>query len=356
MSRLVAPCGLILTLLLLVVTALLSIPPLAACPACVGNTLARLTLVQRFADSDQVVLALPIDRGGVFEVVRVIKGNDSSVMAHLKLSLDQLPQAPVPPNQKVILARSSLGERWSFVGEISECHDEWLRKIACMKRTRELSDRDWELRVAEFLPLLDDDDALMRETAFLEMARAPYSAMRTLKPVLATKHLMTLYQNPSNEEHRPLLIVLLGIAGGAEPRLLINGRVQENLMRHQTFSMPALLVEYLEMAGLEAGSLIFEKFVADDSRTMEETKSAVVALSVHGNANTLVSRDAVISLYRDMLMRWPALAASLARDLVAWECWDFEPQMRRAMSLVQPTEEGQIEVDNYLQACRKHRQ
>ena len=178
------------------------------------------------------------------------------------------------------------------------------------------------------------------------MARAPYSAMRTLEPVLATKHLMTLYQNPRNEEHRPLLIVLLGIAGGAEPRLLINGRVQENLMRHQTFSMPALLVEYLEMAGLEA----------DDSRTMEETKSAVVALSVHGNANTLVSRDAVISLYRDMLMRWPALAASLARDLVAWECWDFEPQMRRAMSLVQPTEEGQIEVDNYLQACRKHRQ
>lgn len=54
-------------------------------------------------------------------------------------------------------------------------------------------------------------------------------------------------------------------------------------------------------------------------------------------------------------MRSPALAASLARDLVAWECWDFEPQMRRAISLVQPTEEGEIEVDNYLQACRKHR-
>lgn len=54
-------------------------------------------------------------------------------------------------------------------------------------------------------------------------------------------------------------------------------------------------------------------------------------------------------------MRSPALAASLARDLVASECWDFEPQMRRAISLVQPTEEGEIEVDNYLQACRKHR-
>lgn len=142
---------------------------------------------------------------------------------------------------------------------------------------------------------------LLSATSGLEMARAPDSAMRILEPVLATKHLMTLYQNPRNEEHRPLLIVLLGITGGAEPRLLINGRVQENLMRHQTFSMPALLVAHLEMAGLEAGSLIFEKYIADDSRTMEEAKSAVVALSVLGNANTLVSRDAVISLYRDML-------------------------------------------------------
>jgi hypothetical protein len=356
MSRLVAAYGLILTLLLLVVTALCRMPPVAACPACVGTTLARLTLVQRFADSDQVVLALPTEHGGVFEVVRVIKGNDSSVMAHLKLSLDQLPQGPVPLNQNVILARSSLGERWSFVGEISEGRDEWLRKIAGMKRTRELSESDWEQRVAEFLPLLNEDDALMRETAFLEMARAPYSAMRTLKPVLATKSLMALYQDPRNEEHRPLLIVLMGIVGGEELRLLINGRVQENLMRHQTVSMSALLVALLEMAGPEAGSLIFEKYIADDSRTLEEAKSAVVALSVHGNANTLVSRDAVISLYRDLLTRWPALAASLVPDLVAWECWDFEPQMRRAVSLVQPTDEGAIEVDKYLQACRKHRQ
>jgi len=216
-------------LVLLSVSALWNaLSQLVACPACIGTASVTLTLVQRFADSDCVVLALPTEKAKTFEILEVIKGGEGSLAERLTLSVDQLPQTPLHPHQKVLLARSSLGESWSVVGEISEGRQAWLRKIAGMKRTKELTDSDWEQRLVEFLPLLDDTDTLVRETAFLEMARAPYKAMRSLKAVLVSRHLLPLYDDPKHHEHRFLLIVLPVIAGGEESRLLIHRRVQEN--------------------------------------------------------------------------------------------------------------------------------
>jgi len=124
-------------------------------------------------------------------------------------------------------------------------------------------------------------------------------------------------------------------------------------MRHQTFSMPALLVAQLEMAGSKAGMQVFADFVADDSRNLEEARTIVVALSVHGNAETTFSRTTIISLYHELMMKWPVLAASIAGDLLAWECWGFEMEMQRAIDLVQPALEDRITIDRYLLACRK---
>ncbi len=66
-------------------------------------------------------------------------------------------------------------------------------------------------------------------------------------------------------------------------------------------------------------------YLADPSARTPEIKAALLALSVHGNANGAIPRERVIQSYRLFMKEHPEIAGHVAPDLAAWQYWDAVP-------------------------------
>ena len=67
------------------------------------------------------------------------------------------------------------------------------------------------------------------------------------------------------------------------------------------------------------------KYLVDRKRSPREIKAALLALSVHGDANGAIPRERVIQSYRMFMNEHPDIAGYVAPDLAAWQYWDAVP-------------------------------
>ncbi len=68
-----------------------------------------------------------------------------------------------------------------------------------------------------------------------------------------------------------------------------------------------------------------EHYLRDRKRATPEIEAALLALSVHGNANSAIPRERVIQSYRLFIAEHKDLAGFVAQDLAAWQYWDAVP-------------------------------
>lgn len=318
MTRLPAPRRLAAVLVGLLLAAVAV--PARACAVCAPS--APLTVAQRLIDAERAVLAHPeAGPSAGWRVVAVVRGAPEAE-----------PPALVPGSYRdpegrpLLLVRDRLSRTWTAVGPIAEAQAGWLRGLAAYRRTAEMTPQDWTQRVAALAPLLEHPEPLVAETAYGEIARAPYAAMRANRAALDGARLARWVEDPALAPRRPLYLLLLGLAGGPADAARIERALAAREPRPDPVDLPALLAADLELQGVRRLPRIEKTWLLDPARGPTELRAAIVALSVHGGEGGTVPRAAVADAFLRFTERRAPLGGLVAQDLAAWGVWDATPR------------------------------
>jgi len=298
----------------------------SACPLCLGW--GQPSMAQRLVATPQAVLAVPTGEAGRFRVIQVIKGERTA---------DGMVEGGYPRNgtasggekptkaRPLLLVRDDPLPTWVILGAINATHAEWLRTLAAGKRAADMSPEEWRARIALVVPHLNDPEPLAAELAYAELGAAPYAALRTAKPHLDAAALRRCLADSELATHQPLFLLLLGISGNTQDAADLEKRLQAAWQAGEVANLSSMLAAGLELSGAARMAWVESNYLADRKRSTPEIKAALLALSVHGNANGVISRERVIQSYRVFMKAHPEIAGDVAPDLAAWQYWDAVP-------------------------------
>lgn len=293
--------------------------PALACPVCASS--ATLTPAQTLINADRAVLGRPA--GGRLRVEAVIKGPGAPD--------DQL-DLPIPltrpgadASRPILVVRDGLSREWAVLGDVDAGQADWLRSLGTLKRTNDMNAADWRERVARFLPYLEHPEPLIAGTAYGEISRAPYEAMRAHRERLDAARLAAWVEDPALVERRPLYLLLLGLAGSAQDAQRIESALDTRRPDADRADLPALIAADLELRGPAQLGLIEKQWLLNARRSLLDVQAALVALSVHGNEGGRLSRAQVTQAYLRLIRQRPQAAGLVAQDLASWQVWEATP-------------------------------
>ncbi len=320
----------------------------AACPLCLA--FAPAITAQYLVYADRSALALPETDGKRFRVVEVIRGKPVAGSIIEADEVFRLDASSATGSKALLLLRQNEWAAWVSFGAIDVSRADWLRGLAAGKRASDMSETDWQAQVAALLPLLEDPDPLVADIAYGELASAPYAALRTLKPRLDAPTVRRWADDPQLAKRQALYTLLLGIAGDEGDAVRYEKRLATAWKSKDAGNLGPMLAADLELRGASRMAWIDAKYIHDRHRTTAELEAALLALSVHGNANAAVPRERVIRSYRAFMKEHKALAGFVAQDLAAWQYWDAVPEYRALMrSDVSQHPASRIAIVAYLQ-------
>jgi hypothetical protein len=212
-----------------------------------------------------------------------------------------------------------------------------------------LTDAEWRERVAIVAPKLESDEPLAAAIAYGELARAPYSAMRTLGPQLDVQRIATWLDDPKLASRRSTYTLLLGIAGGPDGATRLEQRVEEAGKSRDATDLAAMLAADLELRGPARVAWLEQTYFADRQRTLHEIQAALLALSVHGEADAAVPRKRVIEAYRFFIRERKQMAGFVALELARWKAWEATAdfvEIIRSHAVKDPA--GEFAIVSYL--------
>lgn len=290
-----------------------------ACAVCAPGV--PLTVAQRMIDAERAVLVLPsASAPSGWEVVATLKGDPGAGPPE---GAQRAPRAASAA--PTLWVRDRLSRAWTEVGTVSIGRAEWLRSLGELRRTAQMTPDDWRARVAAFVPLLEDPEPLVAQTAYGEIARAPYAAMRANRERLDPVRLAAWTQDGALAARRPLYLLLLGLCGGPADA----GRIARELAARRPsadpYDLAALIAADLELRGASRLPAIERTWLLDPARAPADVRAAIVALSVHGEEAGAVSRAAVGDVFVRFAERRRAQAGWVAQDLAAWQRWEATP-------------------------------
>ncbi|MEP9390000.1 hypothetical protein [Mesorhizobium sp. KR9-304] len=351
-----------------------------ACAICFSGTI--VTPGQKLDSADQAVLAVAAASEGQFHVIAVVKGGvgvgeviaDSVVTpgaAEIAMSMDGQTATPkvssAAVGEPLLLVRSRTSETWTSIGTIGAEYAGWLRQLAATKHGDDnqparlwpskvmawspLTDAEWRERLALVWPHLEDSQALAAEIAYGELMRAPYGAMRTLKPRLEAETLRNWIADPNLASRRSVYTLLLGIGGDQNDAAELEKLIDQALLARDTANLSAMLAADLELRGPARLDWLQAAFFDDRQRTLPEIDAALLALSVHGAADATVPRERVVEAYRSFIKARKPMAGFVAMELANWKAWDATADyvdIIRSKAVKDPA--GQFAILSYLKS------
>jgi hypothetical protein len=200
------------------------------------------------------------------------------------------------------------------------------------------------------VPYLEHPEPLAAEIAYGEISRAPYAAMRSLKPLLEAAKIASWVDDPERASRHVTYLLLLGIAGSPDDAARLERRIDTAWKSNDATNLAAMLAADLELRGPSRVGWIEQTYFTDRDRTLPEIEAALLALSVHGVANAAVPRERVIQAYRLFIKERKPMAGLVALDLADWEHWDATPEyvtLLKSDAMRDPS--SHFAVINYLQ-------
>jgi len=316
-----------------------------ACPLCMGAY--QSSAGQKLVEMRRAVLASRTADGG-YRVVEVIKG-ERPTGGSIAADVVSLKPATAGSTSTLLLVSNEGWSTWISVGAVPVAHAGMLRKIAAGKRSTEMDADEWRQRVSRVLPYLENPEPLIAEIAYGELAAAPYRALLTAKPRLSAPAIRGWLADPKLAARQPNYLLLLGIAGDTRDALQIERRLDAALLAGDPTNVGSLIAADLQLSGSGRMAWVDERYLLDKKRSTLEVEAALLALSVHGSANTAISRERVIASYRRFMQARPDIAGYVARDFAAWDYWDAVPEYVALMkSNVRQQYPSRLAVAEYL--------
>src|SRR5260221_2385207 len=293
----------------------------AACPLCLGAY--QSSKADQLVELSRAVLAVPVASG--FRVVEVIKGVRPA-NGVIDATAVQLKVAPVGSGAALLLVSDDKWPMWVSVGTVRAEHARWLREIAAGKRSSAMNAGEWRDRVALMLPYLENPELLVAEIAYGELAAAPYAALLPVKSRIAAPAVRHWLGDPELASRQSLYLLLLGIAGDAKDAARLEARLDAAWQAGNVTNVGSLIAADLQLRGASRMAWVDDHYLKDRKRSTPEIEAALLALSVHGNANGVIPRERVIQSYRAFMKEHKEIAGFVAQDLAVWQYWDAVPE------------------------------
>ena len=294
-------------------------PAVYACPLCLGGI--RFAPGQQLDVAHQAVIAAPSAGGRQWSILQVVKGPATAGKV-ITGTVDGGDKTAMRSGKPSLLLHYEQLPTWSNVGTIDVKHAGWLQRLAATGPAADRSHVDWRNRVTLVLPYLEDPEALVADIAYGEIARAPYSALRSLKPGLNAATIARWLDDSRLAARRPAYTLLLGIAGGPQDAERLEQRLDAAWASRDATNLGAMLAADLELRGPPRVAWIETMYLTDRRRSMAEIAAALQALSEHGDENGAVPRARVIQAYMVLIRDRKPMADLVAAPLAEWEYWD----------------------------------
>ena len=298
--------------------------PAWACPICAPGDGQGL-LSQRLRQADSVVLAAPAAPGMAHGMRQVIKGAPPTSPLLLPAPASGL--APVPADGSVadsLLLYRQGSSGWQSAGALPMSRADWLRQLLALPQPMDAASADWGPRLSFFVTDLESPEPLVAQTAYDEIASAPFGAMRGLRSRLQAARLLEWLDSPRLAARRPLYALLLGASGDVERVPALQQRLAQLRQPADAAAVSAMLAAVLELQGDSGVARLERHYLQAAGRQDWEYQAALLALSVHGKDGQRVSRARVVQAYAGFLRQDTPLAGLVASDLGDWGRWEFD--------------------------------
>jgi hypothetical protein len=308
-----------------------------ACLVCVPHP--DKTAADVLIDSATVILAREHpDKPFSYAPVEVLKGQVDEGEIDLLMDSATRRILAIHPERAVVLVQKRAGERWRNLGLADADFEGIVRQILAVNPPWQPLESDHQGRLTFLAPLLGHENPGIRELAYLEVGCAPYGEIRRLSAMVSRGDMRAFLRNDRYLEWHALFILMLAHTGHAPDRAYI----AETFHTHQRLgirtNLAAWATAYIEVEEGAAVSVIEERYFRNPTRSTEELVEVMKALSVHGSDGHTHLRDRIVDSYGVLLDVHPAMASYVAKDLLAWQRWDFSGVLGKIL-------EAQADVD-----------
>ena len=210
-------------------------------------------------------------------------------------------------------------------------------------------------RLNFFQQYLEDSDSLLSRDAYDEFARAPYSAVKQLKPSMNHDQLTAWIADPNvPASRRRLYLTMLGVCGTQDDLPLVEQRLRSTDAQSKS-GLDAAIACYLTLRGPAGVALIEELFLqkkeGNFSDNYADVYAAIMALRFHGIEGDIIPRERILKAFGYLLDN-PQMADLVISDLARWEDWS---QLDRLVELFKNADPKatwvRIPIINFTRAC-----
>lgn len=297
-------------------------PAAWACAICAPSA-EQNSLVFRLFAAQSAVLAQPMKEPNQYETLHSVKGNFAFKEIH---ATESLPNALQPTNQEAVLLLQTPGSQtWLNAGVVPLERLNWLRRLATLRPSNFLpvTDPSWKERVQLFVQDLEHPIPLLAQTAYDEIAVAPYGVMRTLQPSLRAETVAQWLTKPELAGRRSLYNLLWGFAGSEQTASTLEQQIQAHSKQLAKADLSSMMAALLELRGVEAVGWIERNYFQSAERNDVELQAAILALAVHGNDEQKISRERIVQALTVMVQSHPSRAGFVASDMGNWGRWEL---------------------------------
>jgi len=298
--------------------------PAQACQVCLPFP--KKSVADHLIEGDTIVLAREDpQRPFHYRAIEVLKGGAPAAPIELFLDSGTRRILEFHPDRSVLLARARKGS-WRRLALVDATLLPVVRDV--LERAPKWQ-RPGVARFDYFAKLFGHDHPVIRDLAHLEVARAPYSYIRSFGRGFPRAKILAALRDPRYAEWWALNILLLAQSGDARDKQHIIDSMRSAERFEFALQLGAWATAFVEIEGASAIEFL-ESHYFKDSRRVEELREVVAALSVHGNSGRTHLRDRIVASYAVLLAQHPAMAPRVVGDLFAWGRWEMAEAVRRA--------------------------
>jgi hypothetical protein len=260
--------------------------------------------------------------------IEFLRGADDGTEIDLFLDSATRRSLALDTSRKVVIVREDKGSPWRRLALADSEYEALVRRIV-------LFGPEWQTangrlrRVEFFLPLFGHEDPAIYELAYLEMGRAPYGVIKRLSRVAPREQTERILNRPQYIKWRSLAILLLAHRGEAQDRKYVTESFHLAERFGLTTNLAAWAAASIELDGAQAVSFIENRYFRNPVRKKEELAEVLKALSLHGTEGHKHLRDQIVKSYGLLLEFHPEMAASVAKDLLAWKRFELRGKLAK---------------------------
>jgi hypothetical protein len=264
--------------------------------------------------------------------VEVLKGQADGAEIDLLLDSGTRQILAVHPERAVVLVQKRAGERWSSLGLADADVAGLVRQILTFEALWQPLERAHQGRLMFFAPLLGHAHPWIRELAYLEVGRAPYGEIKRLSAMVSRDEMRAFLRNARYLEWHALFILMLAQTRNALDRAYIAATFHTHQRLGMKTNLAAWATAYIELEEGSAIAVIEESYFRNTNRTKEELVEVMKALAVHSSDGHMHLRDRIAASYGVLLDAHPDMASYVAKDLLAWQRWDFTDVLSKILA------------------------